>query len=119
MIMMGTENFGEIFFEVANNLFGIYVAYLQTYLRVFSNLLKPVTRLITDEYLSEHRCKKAVSKIKKRINNTLMSCYFETGSKLLRYWNITLNGSAFRHIFFTYRSSNDYNNDSFKILNLK
>ena len=65
--MMGNENFGEIFSEVANNLFGIYVAYLQTYLRVFSNLLKPITRLITDEYLSEHRCKKAVSKIKKEL----------------------------------------------------
>ena len=101
---MRTENFGKIFFEVANSSFGIYVVYLQTYLRVFLNLHQPVPKLITDKYLSEHRYK----------NNTLMSCYFETGSKLLRYLNIILNGSAFEPIFFTYRSGIDYNNTALK-----
>ena len=37
---MRTGNFGVMFFEVVNNLFGIYVIYLLTYLRVFFNLLK-------------------------------------------------------------------------------
>ena len=46
-----------------------------------------------------------------------MSCYFETGGKLLRYLDIILNGSTFEHVFFTYKS--DYNNNSFKNLNLK
>ena len=31
----------------------------------------------------------------------LMSCYFETGGKLLRYLNIILNGSTFEHFFFS------------------
>ena len=29
-----TENFGEIFFEIANNPFGVYIFYLQIYLRM-------------------------------------------------------------------------------------
>ena len=53
-----TENFGEIFFEIANNPFGVYTLYLQTYFRVFFNLLKPVTEVIMDNYLFEHACKK-------------------------------------------------------------
>ena len=56
--IMRTENFGEIFFEVPNNSFGIYDVYLQTYLKVFFNLLRPITELITDDYLPEHRWKK-------------------------------------------------------------
>ena len=47
--IMRTENFGQIFFEVPNNSFGIYVVHLQTYLKVFFNLLKPITELITDD----------------------------------------------------------------------
>ena len=30
-----TENLGELFFEVANNSFGLYVVYLQIYFKVF------------------------------------------------------------------------------------
>ena len=63
-----TENFGEIFFEVANNLFGLYTVYLQIYFRVFFNLLKPVTELIADKYLAESECKKVITKLKKKIN---------------------------------------------------
>ena len=51
---MRTGNYGEIFFEIANNLFGVYIVYLQTYFRVFFNLLKPVTEVIMDYYLSEY-----------------------------------------------------------------
>ena len=65
--LMRTENVGEIVFEVANNLFRIYVVYLQTCVREFFNLLKPITELITDNYLSVHGCKKTVAKFKKRI----------------------------------------------------
>ena len=34
-----TENFAEIFFEIASNAFGVYISYLQIYLRIFFNLL--------------------------------------------------------------------------------
>ena len=57
-----TENFGEIFFETANNLFGVYIAFLQTYFRVFFNLPKPVAEVIMDNYLSEHACKETILK---------------------------------------------------------
>ena len=63
-----TENFGEIFFEVANNLFGLFTVYLQIYFRVFFNLLKPVTELIADKYLAESGCKKVITKLKKKIS---------------------------------------------------
>ena len=61
-----TENFREIFFEVANNFFGLYVVYLQIYFRVIFNLLKPVTaELIVDKYLAESGCLKVITKKKK------------------------------------------------------
>ena len=50
-----TEN-GELFFEIANNSFGVYIFYVQIYLRVFLNLLKPVTKMVIDNYLSAHCC---------------------------------------------------------------
>ena len=79
-----TENFGEIFFEIANNPFGVYIFYLQIYLRMFFNSLKPVIEKVVENYLAEHcPSKQTVSKIKKRLNNMLISCYFETGGKLM------------------------------------
>ena len=54
-----TENFGEIFFEIAKNPFGVYIVYLQTYFRVFFNLLKLV---IMDNYLLNTRVKKLFQK---------------------------------------------------------
>ena len=69
-----TENFGEIFFEVANNPFGVYIFNNEINLRVFFNLLKPVTEVIVDKYLSEHCCnKETVSKVKKK-ELTVCSC---------------------------------------------
>ena len=65
--LMRTGNFRGTVFEIANNLFGIYVVYLQTCVREFFNLLKPITELITDNYFSVHECKKTVAKFKKRI----------------------------------------------------
>ena len=115
-----TENFGEIFFEVANNLFVLYIVYLQIYFRIFFNLLKPVTELIADKYLAESVCKKVISKLKKKINNRLFTSYSGAGTRFFRYLNIILNNSAFEYIyFFTYRSGIDYIDYSFEISNLK
>ena len=81
-----TEKFGEIFFETVNNPFGVYIFCLQIYLRMFFNFLKPVTEKVVENYLAEHcPSKQTVSKIKKRLNNMLISCYFETGGKLMWY----------------------------------
>ena len=96
-----TENFGEILFEIAKNPFGVYISYLQMYLRMFLNLLRLVTEKVVDSYLVE-RCssKQKVSKIRKRLNNTLISCYSETGRELMRYLNLVLSSVAFEWIFF-------------------
>ena len=51
-----TKDFGEIFPEFANNPFSLYIFYLEINLRVYLNLLKAVTKAITDNYLSEHCC---------------------------------------------------------------
>ena len=71
--LLKIENFGEIFIEAANNSFGLYVVYFKTYVRVFFNLLKPVTELITDKYLADSRHKKVTTKLKKIINNTFLA----------------------------------------------
>ena len=60
-----TENFGEILFEIANNLFGVYVFYLQIFLRMFFNLLMRVTEKVVDNYLAEHCSSKHSFKDKK------------------------------------------------------
>ena len=114
------ENFGEILFEIANNPLSVYIFYLQIYLRMFFNLLKPVTEKVVENYLAEHcPSKLTVSKIRRRINNTLISCYSKTVRKLLRYFNNVLSNKTFEWIFLTYRSGIKYNNETFKILNLK
>ena len=61
-----TENFREIFFEIANNPFGVYISYLKIYLRMFFNLLRLVTEKVVGNYLAE-RCssKQTVSEIRK------------------------------------------------------
>ena len=43
-----TENFGEIFYKVANNPFRLYIFYLEIYFRVYFNLLKAATKVIID-----------------------------------------------------------------------
>ena len=48
-----------------------------------------------------------------------MFCYIKAGIKLLRYLNIILDNLVFEHIFFSYKSNMDYNNNSHEILNLK
>ena len=40
------ENFEEILFEIANNPLSVYIFYLHVYLRMFFNLLKPVTEKV-------------------------------------------------------------------------
>ena len=50
-----TENFGEVCFEIANNSFGVFIFYVQIYLRMFFDLPKPVTEIVIDNYLAEHR----------------------------------------------------------------
>ena len=40
-----TENFNEIFSEIANTPFAVYVLFVQIYLRMYFNLLKPVMKI--------------------------------------------------------------------------
>lgn len=62
------ENFGKVSFKIGNNSFVVYVFYVQTYLRMFFNLLKVVTEMVIDNYLVEHCCSSQnVSKMKKNI----------------------------------------------------
>ena len=76
------ENFGEFFIETVNNLFGLYILFLQIYFRVFLNALSDVTNLVTGNYLLEHEIKKDTGKVKKRIFGMLLSCDCQTGSWL-------------------------------------
>ena len=65
-----TENFGEIFFKIANSQFGVYISYLQIYLKMFFSLLRLVTEKVVDNYLAEPcSSKQTMPKIRKRLNN--------------------------------------------------
>ena len=49
----------------------------------------------------------------------LLSCYCQTDSRLLAFFSLILDANVFEHMFYTYKSSIDYNAESFMILNLK
>ena len=44
-----------------------------------------------------------------------MKLYTETGVRLLRYLNLTLNNNTFEYVFLTYKPKKDYNDDYSKI----
>ena len=113
------ENFGELFIEIANNSFGLYVLFLQIYFRVFLNALSDITNIVTENYLVEHEIKKDIGKVKQRTFGILLLCYYQTGAKLLTFLNLILDANAFEHMLHTYISGVYNNAESFKILNLK
>ena len=96
-----TENFGEVFYELANGPFGVYILYLQIYLRIFFNLLKPITEVVIENCLRN----------KSPSNNA--------GKSILNYLNVIMSSCTFGHVFLTYRAGIDYNKKSLQILNLK
>ena len=96
-----TENFGEVFYELANGPFGVYILNLQIYLRIFFNLLKPITEVVIENCLRN----------KSPSNNA--------GKSILNYLNVIMSSCPFEHVFFTYRAGIDYNKKSLQILNLK
>ena len=78
------ENYGDLFYFLSSNL------------PKFFNLVKPVTEMATDNYLSEHCCSSQdVSKTRKKITNELFACFMKVASKLFNYLNIVLSGEAF------------------------
>ena len=74
-----TENFWEIFLEVANNAFSVYIIYLQMYLRVYFNFLKPITGIIASCYMSEMSHIVIVQKERRFVYKTLLSFYIACG----------------------------------------
>ena len=83
---------------------------------MFFNFLRFATEKVVDNYLVECcSSKQTVSKIRKRLNKTLISCYSETCGKLMRYLNLVLSSVAFEWILLTFKSGIDYNNETFKI----
>ena len=66
MVGVNTISSGNVFFEIANNYFSVYIYFVQIYLRTFFNLLILVTELVSDTYLSEQaERKKSVGAEKK------------------------------------------------------
>ena len=69
-----TETLGELFIEITNNSFGLYIVYLQIYFRVFLNNSRDVTDFITESYLLEAEIKRNVGITKQKIFSTFLSC---------------------------------------------
>ena len=76
-----TETFGELFIEITNNSFGLYIVYLQIYFRVFLNNSRDVTDFITESYLLEAEIKRNAGITKQKIFSTFLSCYCPPDSK--------------------------------------
>ena len=50
-----TENFNEIFTEIANTSFAVYVLFVQIYLRIYFNMVKPITKIVVENCLMNKR----------------------------------------------------------------
>ena len=46
-----TENFQEMFTEVANTPFAVYILFVQVYLRIYFNMVKPITETVIENWL--------------------------------------------------------------------
>ena len=73
MVGVNTISSGNVFFEIANNYFSVYIYLAQIYLRTFFNLLILVSELVSDTYLSEQAEGKNLLELKK---NLLKRFYF-------------------------------------------
>ena len=93
-----TKQFGEVFYKLANGPFGVYILYLQIYLRMFFNLLKPITEVVIENCLrnkSSSNCR--VKELKQKYENILFSLYCNTGKILLNYLNVIMSSCPFEH----------------------
>lgn len=104
-----TESFGEIFVEVANNAFVLYIDYLNVCSRVNFDFLKSIADIITSGYMSE--------KSDNFVYKTLLSLHIPCGKNLLRNLNTFLSNSAFEYNFLTLKARKDYIDKNFRILN--
>ena len=104
-----TQNFRDIFLEVINNAFSIYITE-----RV--NLVKSMTDIIASCYLSKKFGIVIVQKERRFAYKNLLSLCILYGKNLLRYLNAFLSISAFKHIFLNCKPGKGYIDKNFKIL---
>ena len=111
-----TENFNEIFREIANTSFVVYVLFVQIYLRIYFNIVKPITEIVIENCLMNKRpsiCR--VRELKQKYENILFLLYRGSGKMLLNYLNIISVKQPFEHIFLTFRAGINYNKNSLKV----
>ena len=110
------ESCGEIFKQVINTLFLLYVAYIEfLFFCICFNKLKLMTE--TFHYFSGE--KKDYAKKKKRINFSFLKLFVFRGRRILDYLNVVLNDLSFSHTFLTYRANINYFSDHLLITNSK
>ena len=111
-----TENFNEIFREIANTSFVVYVLFVQICLRIYFNIVKPITEIVIENCLMNKRpsiCR--VRELKQKYENILFLLYRGSGKMLLNYLNIIFVKQSFEHIFLTFRAGINYNKNSLKV----
>ena len=111
-----TENFNEIFREIANTSFVFYVLFVQICLRIYFNIVKPITEIVIENCLMNKRpsiCR--VRELKQKYENILFLLYRGSGKMLLNYLNIIFVKQSFEHIFLTFRAGINYNKNSLKV----
>ena len=111
-----TENFNEIFREIANTSFVVYVLFVQICLRIYFNIVKPITEIVIENCLMNKRpsiCR--VRELKQKYENILFLLYRGSGKMLLNYLNIIFVKQSFEHISLTFRAGINYNKNSLKV----
>ena len=79
-----SNNYGEIFCELINNPFALYISYLEIFCRVYFNLLKDVTEIVMFNYFAQEKVTVKMN-VNKRASahRVLINCYCMSARKLL------------------------------------
>ena len=115
-----TKNFHEIFTEIANTPFAVYILFVLIYLIIYFNIVKPITEIVIENCLMNKLPSICCAKeLKQKYEDILFSLYCDTGELLLDYLNIIFVKQPFELILLTFRAGIEYNKNSLNILNLK
>ena len=110
-----TKNFNEIFSEIANTPFALYVLFVEIYLRMYFNLLKSFTDIVIENCLMNKSFSIFhVKALKQKYESILFLLYFDAGKMLLNYLNVIFSRQLLEHTFLTFRPGINYDKKLFK-----
>ena len=94
------NNYGEIFSDLINNQFSLFVNYLEIFFWVNFNLLKGVTDIVLFNYFaSQNVAAKSNKRLRLKVHRMINNYYCIVARTLLRYINCCIDPKTIKHFF--------------------